>query len=198
MLESKELELLDGLPAEPFVIDGGAGHGEWTAEVLKRRPTACVYAFDPHPKHAEILRERFARTGVHVFQKALSNHNGRAEFFIDLEPQNRDFGSSLYRRDHHLGTIEVPTVRLEHMESLPVDLLKLDVEGGELDALAGMGGFRPAVIQFEYSIHTWGDAKAQLEHAVMLLEGYGYRFDSVPEVACQYTNVVARRVVANV
>jgi hypothetical protein len=58
-----------------------------------------------------------------------------------------------------------------------VDLLKVDVEGGELDVLKGAGGLlgRKAVslVQFEYS-SAWISARVYLKDAIEYLMSYGY------------------------
>jgi FkbM family methyltransferase len=195
-LYESELALIAELPEQPLVIDGGAGHGDWTDAVLQARPQAQVLQFEPHPGHLEILRGKYVgRSEVMTFPFALSNRVGTSLLHIDCHADGRDFGSSLHRRDHHPGqAVMVRTTRLDCLGFEACDLMKLDLEGHELMALSGLGGFRPRVIQFEHG-GTWRDASAKLSVAVMLLEGMGYRLEGVPE-EFEFANVVARRVEA--
>jgi hypothetical protein len=72
-----------------------------------------------------------------------------------------------------------------------IDLLKLDIEGAELEALRGLGDLRPDRIQFEYG-GTWQDGGTSVLDAFELLESMGYQIDGKIEADdYQYRNFVA-------
>jgi FkbM family methyltransferase len=110
---------------------------------------------EPLPELAAALRERFP--GVEVHEVALGETTGPAPFHR-VVPQR---GLSGLRRTPLVGkrdaveTITVATARLDDLlpPDRPVALLKIDVEGAELQALRGALGtirrWRPTVI-FEY------------------------------------------------
>jgi FkbM family methyltransferase len=125
-------------------IDAGANMGYMTGLMAARLGAGgAVLAFEPHPKlFAELASnlvawaERpIARTTP--FKVALSSHGGTGRL---LEPVdfNRNWGTSKLAADQASG-IPVKTVCLDHVcsEHGKVDLLKLDVEGHELEVLRG-------------------------------------------------------------
>lgn len=191
--------LLEEISSEPPVfVDGGGGHGEWTEEVLKRWPGAIVYLFEPHPMSFAVCKEKFSmNTNVHLVRAALAEkHSPAVPFFYD--PDLYAFGSSLHQRPHHVKSpLHVRAMMLADLHPTPVDVVKLDLEGGELNALRGIGDLRPAFIQFEFG-EPWRDAGAVYEEAHRLLTAMGYDFPSQgdewrPE-GWEFVNVVARRV----
>lgn len=197
-LTKDEIEFLDRLPLVlqtplPVFVDGGGGHGDWTAAVLERFPNGIVYLFEPHPLNFALCRERFAAClGVYCFQTALSDITEKnVAFWVD--PDVRAFGSSLYHRAHHFDmSIAVQTVMLGALHPTPVDMVKLDLEGGELRALGGLGELRPDIIQFEHG-DPWLDAGATYQEAHDLLRAMGYDIDGDAPQPGEFKNVIAWR-----
>ena len=122
------------------VVDIGANIGLYTLLFAKRVGNAgCVFAFEPEPDLFSALCDNCATNDVHnvsPFRIAAGDSNGRAKF------QRSIFNSG----DNRLGEtkidvkpIEVEIARLDDL--LPVrnvQFIKLDVQGHELAALAGM------------------------------------------------------------
>jgi FkbM family methyltransferase len=101
-------------------------------------PSGKVVAFEPHPITAHQLSEQMRVNGfrnVDVVVAALSDKSGFAEF--------SDEGSStmlsLVGAGHVSRTIRVTTTTLDReIKTRPVpDLLKIDVEGSEIEVLGG-------------------------------------------------------------
>ena len=98
----------------------------------------------------------------HVIKKGLSNYTGVAELKITRSPG----GSSLYSptgawRDFYAKNLEdwevVETQKIEvttigeALRGVEVDILKIDVQGGEFDVIEGLGEVRPFLIYCEVS-----------------------------------------------
>jgi FkbM family methyltransferase len=150
LLESGELErgtrlLIQRLlrPGDVFV-DIGANLGLHTlaaARTLQGR--GRVVAFEPSPETHRLLQAGIWLNGfssmVDVHQAAVSSHAGRQAFHLGATSGH----SSLLPLDpqpgHRASSVDVTVVRLD--EVLPagtaVNLIKIDVEGAELDVLAG-------------------------------------------------------------
>jgi len=123
-------------------VDGGANVGYMTCLMAQAcGPNGEVHAFEPHPRILERLRRNIAalpqpRADVVVHARALSRHSGSAvlqepEGFA--ENQGRAFLGS-----NGSGGLDVETTTLdEHFPATRVQLLKLDVEGHELEVLEG-------------------------------------------------------------
>jgi len=132
-----------------YLIDVGANKGQFALAVLSVVPDVKVDCFEPLPAAATTL-ENWARTAspnICVHRIALSVDKGSAKFYVG----SREDSSSLLlpasgRLEMGLGikdTIVVQKDRLENVLStadvLRPSLLKIDVQGGELDVLKGIG-----------------------------------------------------------
>lgn len=98
-----------------------------------------VWAFEPNPDSLRFLRHNVERNSLGdrtvISAVAASNVGGSAQFH--LEPGNR-MASSLFV-GHDFGcAIPVDTGRLDDLIPGVVDVMKMDVEGGEIRALQGM------------------------------------------------------------
>ena len=126
------------------VIDVGAHVGYYTLLAAKQvGPTGKVYAFEPEPvNHGLLLRnvELNGYDNVVVVKSAVSDDAGSTTLYLTGLDNGRH---SVYQ--HNLpenGSVEVPTTKIDDFLELQgwpsVDLIKIDVEGAELDVLAGM------------------------------------------------------------
>lgn len=116
-----------------LVLDIGANYGE--VLLAADYPGASVHAFEPNPRVAPRLARSMRRLGT-VHEVAVSSSDGTAT----LGMRRTSSGvSSLERRGG--VSVEVATVRIDRL-GLRGDrlLFKLDVEGHEPAALAGMAG----------------------------------------------------------
>jgi FkbM family methyltransferase len=121
------------------VYDLGANVGYYSllASVLVG-PHGHVFSFEPAPRNLGLLRRHLQLNRIEncsVFDVAVSSSNGTARF---------DFGP-----DPHMGhlagdsenTVSMRTVALDSLvasgQIKPPNLIKCDIEGGELDALTG-------------------------------------------------------------
>lgn len=126
------------LPGNPVVIDLGANRGEFAFPMLKR---GCrVIAVEPVPELAAALRAK----GIEVREAAVTGSGGgRVELTYDLGRDADMTGSvmglaivgSLLTESASRRTVEVQTLSIDDIVDAGVDLMKVDIEGAELDAL---------------------------------------------------------------
>jgi FkbM family methyltransferase len=126
------LKILVGLcrPQDVFV-DVGAHIGSVVAEVQKHCAGAKIIAFEAIPEKAAKLKTKFPNIVTHSC--ALSDKEGKVEFFIDLEQSGY---SSLSSPPHKSTKITIDMKRLDDFLD-HADLIKIDVEGAELGVLKG-------------------------------------------------------------
>jgi FkbM family methyltransferase len=122
------------------VIDVGA-HIGFLSVVLSRAvgPSGHVIALEPALENIRYLRtnlERNRARNVRVEVLAADSHTGKRAFNITGSTDSHGF------YDHPLtptmSVIEVETISLDELVTSPVELIKIDVEGAELDVLKGM------------------------------------------------------------
>ena len=140
------------------VLDVGAHVGTTVAKYKKLFPEATIYGFEPFHDSYEKLRSRFSECKlVKPIQAAISNRSGTGQFhayrnsatnsLLPADNQARqasDRGRCWMEQPsviEELRTIDVPLITIDDFcerESIDrVDILKMDIQGGELMALEG-------------------------------------------------------------
>jgi FkbM family methyltransferase len=119
-------------------IDIGSHLGQYLKLFNQLSPAGTHVAFEPIPHLAEHLKNNF--TGNTIHNLALGSSSGFVSFFVveGLESWS-GLKESSYPGKHRTTKIEVGLDRLDNVV-LPgqrTDLLKIDVEGAELDVLLG-------------------------------------------------------------
>lgn len=155
----------------PVIFDIGACDGSSIQDFKASFPGAHIYSFEPFSssfKDAEKISKNYKN--VEVYQLALSNENGQKDFFVNKSKATNSLFkakiTSSFIDDHAVPEecIKVPTVTLDKFVSEHsienIDILKLDVQGGEL-------------MVFEGARETLTSKKVDIIYTeIWLLEGY--------------------------
>jgi FkbM family methyltransferase len=155
-------------------VDVGAHVGFWTIDMADR--FAKVLAFEPSADTYDCLVKNMAGlTNVTTAQFALGAKNGRAR--IAEDDKRKGNTGSRYVLPDDSGTVEtIPMVALDELNLEACDLLKVDVEGFELQVLQGANRtiwkYKPVVImetdknfsRARYGIHPGAAEKFLLAH----------------------------------
>jgi FkbM family methyltransferase len=130
-----------------FAIDAGANIGYMTALLASRAgASGRVLAFEPHPGLARMLHINAARWShlwapIEVRETAVSDRPGTAPLTIDEQFESNRGTASL--SSVSAARRQIAEVRLERLDQVigehDVGVLKIDVEGHELQALEGAG-----------------------------------------------------------
>jgi FkbM family methyltransferase len=160
-------------------IDAGAHHG-WYSLFLASMvgPDGRVYAFEPDSRAFAKLEQNVALNDhpsqLQIFQAALGSASGTTTLKTDDDSLNTAVSES--------GTVIVPATTIDNYRTVgrPVDIIKLDIEGSEWDALRGaeetLYRDRP-MLQVEINPRT-AHARGWEPRDMLtwLQERYGYQF----------------------
>jgi FkbM family methyltransferase len=147
--------------ADSNCVDVGTHRGEILDIMRAAAPKGTHFGFEPLPHFFEKLTLKYRHAAhIHVFPYALSTEAGTASFnWVTTNPAYSGLKKRSYDRPNEVEeTITVETRRLDDVLlpfGVPVHLIKIDVEGGEMGVLCGAETIlrrdHPVVI-FEFGI----------------------------------------------
>ncbi|MBS1644440.1 MAG: FkbM family methyltransferase [Bacteroidetes bacterium] len=163
-------------------VDVGCHKGEILDLMLKAAPSGRHWGFEPIPELYEALKRKYhGQQTVVVSDAALSDRKGMSSFnYVVTNPSYSGLVKREYDRPNEQDTnIYVPTARMDEVIPLDqkVDLIKIDVEGGELLVLKGasriLSASHPVVI-FEHGLGASDRYGVQPEDVFRFFAQHGY------------------------
>ena len=148
---------------DAVIFDIGANIGWYALNFANSLNQGRVFAFEPIPLTHQNLLENIALNQsdkIEVFNIALSNFNGISEFFFSPEELGASSAMNI-REDENILKVSCKTQTLDSFVAEKniekVDLIKVDVEGGELRVFEGgknsIQQFKPIV--FSEMLRKW-------------------------------------------
>jgi FkbM family methyltransferase len=127
------------------VIDIGANVGYYTLLASRLAgERGKVYAFEPDPRTYNLLLRNIEINkydNIVPLPKAVVNKVGSAKFILSPKPHAHASGFYFLKDKKHKKIIEVETEILDHFfqdKNDVINVIKMDIDGGEMDALSGM------------------------------------------------------------
>ena len=139
------------------ILDVGANTGIYSLSAFSINPQAKIYAFEPSVHTFKILKQNVSSNNfsINCEQLAISNKTNQQIFYDS--PYSNQTGASLSPEmmqnnttiDYIVNTTTLKDyIKLNKMQS--IDLIKLDIELHEAEAVEGLGGylnkFKPIII----------------------------------------------------
>jgi len=158
-------------------FDIGANVGLFS--LLAAAQGANVHAFEPEPMNLSRLR-RNLRLNPHFADKvkvwpiALGNHVGEVDF---RRPLSDNYGRSSLNLKKECDHINVKMQRFEDMNlsSSAERFFKIDVEGSEIEVLAGMGSELDAIVPTVFLVEVHREGGVNLNTIIEIFSLRGFR-----------------------
>ncbi|MFQ5423423.1 MAG: FkbM family methyltransferase [Phycisphaerae bacterium] len=164
----------EALKDRPRIIDGGACVGMAALYFKSVYPEAEIVCFEPDEAACAALRQNVAEnelTDIEIVQAGLAGESGRHAFLPDAADGGRIVASEE-------GATTIQTVRLSDYLENPVDFVKLNIEGQELNVLREVeaSGRLGNVAELVLEYHGWAGGRQSLGAILDLLDRNGFRY----------------------
>jgi len=159
----------------PLIIDCGANIGLSVLYFKNLYPDSVIKAFEPDKKIFKILKlntNNFNLSNVSIVNKGVWTKNGDADFL----PDGADGGKIVAGNPgKSLGKVKV--IRLKNLlEEEEVDLLKIDIEGAEIDVLSdcrkNLSGVKLLFVEY----HSFISHEQRLDELLNILSEAGFKY----------------------
>lgn len=167
------------------VLDVGAHIGEFSKTITQLAPDCQIVMVEANPNCESYLQKL-----PHGYEMiALSNKQGKAELFVE-KANSIGTGASLYREntdwyaDGKFEKVEVNVDTLDNRRYFAdevIDLVKLDVQGAELDILSGGQStiMRSKYVLIEVSVIEYNSNAPLMDEIVTTMRSYGFYIEDI-------------------
>ncbi len=164
---------------DPFILDCGSNIGMSVLYFKLIYPEARIIGFEPDPAVFRCLQQNVASnrlTGVELIQAALSSQEASLVFQSDGN-YGGHLGERLPKeRPDRRTEIRVPSTRLCHYLTEPVDFLKMNIEGAEWEVLRDSQDELRKVKQMVIEYHHLPGLPRTLHRILELLDHQGFEY----------------------
>lgn len=154
----------EGIGPHSLVFDIGGFQGNWAADIHTRYG-ARIHVFEPHPVFAVAIRERFdGKDAIIIHEFAL----GLSEGILSLSDDG-DASSSFRNATRTVaGRIEPVSGFFARSDIPRIDLMKVNIEGGEYDLLPALveAGIMPRISILQVQFHLFTEDDIQRREAI--------------------------------
>jgi len=165
----------------PLIYDCGANYGISCLYFKSLYPACRIKAFEADTQIAQLLKKNIssnAGSNVEIFNKAVWTQNGFVEFGVE----GADGGAVGLAGGEK---IKVESVRLKELieAEKKIDMLKVDIEGAEVEVIADCAGSLNRVENIFIEYHSRNNSPQGLDLILKALAAAGFRY--YIETVCQ-------------
>jgi len=173
---------------KPLIIDGGSHSGVSVAYFKTKYPSARIISFEPNPYTFKVLEQTVKRNNfknVELHNVALGSQKRSGVLHIsksvESDPGTWSWGDSLIAQAWHTGEntrkVGIQIETLSGYLSKPVDLLKLDIEGAEVEVLLESKSLLHNVKTIILELHMYPEYKInRLSNLLALFDEVGFSY----------------------
>lgn len=169
----------------PLIIDCGSNIGMSTLYFKLMYPNSRIICFEPDETTFHCLQKNVEQNNLQFMEvnmKAVSDNEGKIEFYYDIENPGSLVMSTIQERMPRQKR-EVDAVHLSKYVNEEVDFLKIDVEGAELGVITELSNagklnhVKQMAIEYHHHIVKDDDVLSKM---LIILEnaGFGYQISS--------------------
>jgi len=174
---------------KPIIFDCGANIGFATIFFKWLYPESEIYAFEPDKKTFELLKKNVSQNrlkNVHLFNSAISDKNGKIDFFIDSKsPGSLVMSTKQERMPKDKITVDCISLSslIKNKNLSKIDYIKMDIEGSEDEVIQDLNKNNQLKNVEKFSIeyhHKISGQKSKLSEFLQIFEknGFEYQIDT--------------------
>lgn len=166
-------DMLSEAEEKDVFYDVGANTGFYSCLMGLKDLSVC--SFEPNPFTYPELRQNLERNdadGFKVLELAVSDEEGEALF----ESTNSPIGRAALSSEDSETAVEVEKATIDSLDLPEPDIIKIDIEGHELEALRGM---KSTLNTFQPLIYIEAHSKNQKQEIRSFLENEGFETETL-------------------
>ena len=162
-------------------LDIGAHKGTWTKGFKKHYPDARVMMIEANNRHLEDLQS----IDLHMIA-LVGSYNGETDYYV-CDDKDNDHGSGIYKENTNVPFTSVKR-KIYTLDRLlgnqRFDLIKMDVQGAELDIIQGSPGFinDAKYLWLELQPHNYNIGAPSAGKVIGYLHQIGFEMITIDEV----------------
>jgi FkbM family methyltransferase len=168
---SREVYCFETTSDNPYVVDCGANIGLSTIYCKSIYPNAEIVAFEPYPLAIEAFKYNTRKLkGVLLIEKGVVGKDGEMPFFAEGSDGSR------VAVEGDMVEYNVPVTILSPYLNKKVDLLKIDIEGSEIDVIRECRDSLREVQRMFIEYHASESASQVLDEILTIIKKAGFKY----------------------